>query len=460
MKPSRYLTLALLALIISLSLHKIYDPDFWMHVAAGDCMRTTHAILRANTFSFSYPQWEWLDVYWLYEIVLSWLWQWGHATAVILFRIALVLALAALVLLGFRDQRQPLSAGATAVLLFAWLLLAPRLTDRPELLSFVIFAAMLTLVRQERWWWCLPLQVIWANVHGFFCWGPAILAVAALSEWAAGNRRTAHTATFVAIAAVAASALSPFGWRNWLVPVRGAATMQAFAGRIEELASPFHPVVRATDGSGWLLIVFVTLAAVLLAPQRKIVRLFDWLAMAVSLPLAMTVRRSIPLFVLCVLPALLAVTPRIDKSAARAAVVCLCVMLAIGWQIRGREFGVGIAEDKFPQRAVEFVRQHVHQPLRLFNVGFSTGGYLTAYHLPVLIDGRLEAYPQEFTQEYLRAMEDDAVFRKIAHEQAVTHALLVTSTAKMRAFARRVASLPEWETLYTDNTAVVLERKP
>ena len=320
MKLSRYYALALLAFIVSLTLHKIYDPDFWWQLAAGDRMRATHAILRVNTFSFTHPQHDWLDVYWLYQLALSWLWQWGHAAAIVAFRLILVLTLAALVLLGFRDRRQPLSASETVVLVLAWLLLTPRLTDRPELVSFVLMAAMLTLVRRGRWWWCVPLEAIWANVHGFFCWGVIILASATASEWIAGNRRAAHTATLASLAAVAASIASPFGWRNWLELPRLAPTMRTLASSVEELVSPFHPAVRATDGTCWLLIVFLVVAATLFALNHKAVRLFDWLVMAVSLPLALTVLRGIPLFVLCALPALLAATPRVEKSAMRVAV--------------------------------------------------------------------------------------------------------------------------------------------
>jgi len=50
MKSSRYLIIALLAFIVSLTIHKIYDPDFWWQLAAGDRMRATHTVLRINTF--------------------------------------------------------------------------------------------------------------------------------------------------------------------------------------------------------------------------------------------------------------------------------------------------------------------------------------------------------------------------------------------------------------------------
>jgi hypothetical protein len=460
MKSSRYLIIALLAFIVSLTIHKIYDPDFWWQLAAGDRMRATHTVLRINTFSFTHPQHDWLDVYWLYQLALSWLWGWGQATAITAFRLFLVLALAALVLFGLRDRHKPLDAGDTVLLVLAWLLLAPRLTDRPELLSFVLLAAVLALVRGKQWWWCVPLEIIWANVHGFFCWGPIVLLLAGVCEGVAGNRRAAGTATLAAIAAFAASMASPFGWRNWLELPRLTATMRAFAGSVDEFVSPFHPVARAVDGTGWLLIIFLALATVVLWLNRRAVGLFDWLVMAASLPLAVTVRRGVPLFVLCTLPALLAVKPRIEKSGARAAAIGLCLALALGLRIRGRESGIGVAEENLPRGAVEFVQKRVRGPVRLFNAEFGSGGYLIAHGLPVFADGRLEAYPTEFVREYLSALEDEAVFRKMTHEYSATHALVVTTRPDMRAFARRVASLPEWNTLYSDDVAVVLERRP
>jgi hypothetical protein len=393
-------------------------------------------------------------------LVLSWLWQWGRVAAVTASRMVLVFALAALVFLGFRHRRQLPSASDAGVLLLAWLLLAPRLTDRPELVSFVLFAATLTLVRKKLWWWCLPLQWIWANVHGFFCLGPITLLLAAASEWISGRRRPAIEAVLASFAAAAVCVVSPFGWRNWLVLIRGTTTMQTLAGEVEELASPFHPVVRATNGSGWLLIVFIALAIVILIVNHKAVGTFDWLVMAASLPLALTVQRSIPVFVLASLPALLAVTPRIEKSLAGAAIVCLCLALAAGLRIHGREFGVGIASDQFPKQAVDFLQSHTHGPQRLFNAEFSSGGYLIERGLPVFIDGRLEAYPTEFVREYLRALDDDAAFRKMAREYAVTHALVVTTRADMRLFAQRLNLSPEWKILYADGVATVFERHP
>ena len=106
------------------------------------------------------------------------------------------------------------------------------------------------------------------------------------------------------------------------------------------------------------------------------------------------------------------------------------------------------------------MQQHIRGPLRLFNADFGTGGYLIAHGVPVFADERGEAYPTEFMREYFHAVEDDVAFGRMAQEYDVTHAFIVTSSAETRAFARRVASLPEWTTLYSDDIAVVLERRP
>ncbi|NIL98077.1 MAG: hypothetical protein GTO62_13355, partial [Planctomycetales bacterium] len=72
-------------------------------------------------------------VYWLYQVVIGCLWQWGGAPLVVWLKLALVLALATLVLFGFRPRHEPLTFAEGVILLPAWLLLSPRLTDRPEL---------------------------------------------------------------------------------------------------------------------------------------------------------------------------------------------------------------------------------------------------------------------------------------------------------------------------------------
>ena len=148
---SRILTGAFLAMAATLAWHTIYDPDFWYHLAAGERMLQSGAVLRQNFFSYTYPEQPWLDVYWLYQLALGWLWSWGQAAAVVGFKALLNLGLAGLVVWGLRDRERLLGPVEAMVLLLGWLVMLPRLTDRPELVSYVLLAAMLVLLRRRSW---------------------------------------------------------------------------------------------------------------------------------------------------------------------------------------------------------------------------------------------------------------------------------------------------------------------
>ncbi len=465
---------AFLLLVASLAAHRIYDPDVWMHLAAGDHILATKEVIRTNLFSFTHPDHPWLDVYWLYQVALSLLWRSGGAMAVVLFKLALSLGLATLVLLGFRERRQPLSAGETVVLLLGWLLMTPRLTDRPELVSFVLMAATIALLRAQRWWWCVPLQIVWANLQGYFYWGPLLLGLFAVSELVGGNRRAALSSTAAMLGALLASIVSPFGWKNLMLGREFFATWRAFHSEIEELASPFHPSVWGTDGASQLLVVFLIVATVLCVASRKKLSPFHWMALAASLPSALLSRRAVPVFVLCSLPGLLSAIQGLqlaNGTRLRAVLSVLMLALAVDFAAgkgalmrfsgTGREFGFGVMERSLPVRAAAFVRAELDGSARLLNAQFHTGGYLiwaTQRRVPVFVDGRLEAYPREFIQRYFRMFEDDQIFGELVQKFRVTHLFIAEESVETQSFSKRIAASPGWRRVYADGQVTVYAR--
>jgi hypothetical protein len=474
MKSSRYPIIALFVFITSLALHKIYDPDFWYHLAQGDRIVKTGAVLRQNFFSFTYPDRPYTDLYWLYDVALSWLWNRGAAAAVVGFRVAMNIALAALVLCGLRDCRRPLGTVEATVLMIGWLLMLPRLTDRPELISFVLLAAMLTLWYRHRGWWCVPLQALWANVHGFFIFGPMLAGGWAVSEWLRGQRRAAGSAAIVMLACVAASAISPFGWRNLWAAKSLFASSPQFNRQIEESVSPFHPLVWSSDGSGLLLIVFLITAALLLARGWRTMLPFDWMAMVATVPLALAMRRGVPVLVLCSLPGLLrcaAAIPEPRTRWLRTALLTLMLAVAADFAIGthrllrsrggGRTFGWGVARQWLPEGAAAFVREHVGANARLLNAPFHAGNYLIwawQGQPGVFVDGRAEAYPAEFWGDALVVLSDEATFGRLVQQFDISHLLIGLDNSEGRAFVQRMATNVVWRQVYADRTAVVFER--
>lgn len=457
MKRSRLLELGLITLVVALAIHRIYDPDFWLHLAAGRWSLVRQAIPRSNTFSFTYPDYPWLDVYWLYQIVVASIWQWFDAAGVVALRVALCLALFGLVLVASRTK---LTNGAAACVVVGWLLLAPRLTDRPELVSYVLLAGMLVAITRQQWWWCLPIQIVWANVQGLFLLGPLLVALAGIAAWWRGQRETATRAGLVAVLLVGCCAVSPFGIANVTLFRDFFRTLQSSEMQVEELVSPFHPLVRAVDGTGWLLIVYAILVAVVFVRKARQVEGCYWLWSAVSLPMALMVRRAIPVFVLCSLPGLIAMAPKLESKFIRTIIVCLCILLAAGLRIKGQTQGGSLNLARFPASAVEHLQAELSEEPRVWNTDFSTGGYLIAQNISPAIDGRLEAYPEDFLRAYFRSATDAALRDSLLAEFGVTHVLVSSAGADSDRWLSQMRAATGWALVHEDPTASLFRRTP
>lgn len=458
-------------LVTVLALHRIYDPDLWLHLAAGEHITRTGTIPRENLFSLTHPHQPWLDVYWLYQVGLVTLWNLAGSAGVMLLRVSLSLGLAAIVALGFRDRHQPLTGVGTAVLLLAWLVITPRLTDRPELLSYVLLGGLLVLIRARRWWWWLPLQVIWANVQGLFYLGPVLLALAAICERLEGRSSSARSAGWAALAAGLACAVSPFGWRNLTLAADFLHTVRALGDTVEELASPFHPAVWSASGNSQLFVIWLAVVALVIGRGRKLPPRFDCIILLSSVIFACLAQRAIPVAVLCALPVVLAngwSLPARTETCLRWGTIALMMVVAGGFVAGARPlrpsariervFGIGPLAARFPEQAAA----HLPEQARVGNAHFHTGGFLlwmAQGRRPVLIDGRLEAYPREFVTEYDHSLRDPDRYRQFAKRHNLTHTFVAKDSAAMIQFAERLAAAPGWQRVYADDLAEVFEHQ-
>ncbi len=439
----RWFAVIFVAVAGGLAAHRIYDPDFWLHLAAGQFLWETGAVPARNLFSFTHPEHPWVNVYWLYQLLVAGAWRWGQEPAAVAVKVAGVAGLAAVVMLGYRDRREPVGLFTASALVLGWLVMLPRLTDRPEVFSFLCLAAMISLGRAGRWGWCVGVQVVWANVQGYFVWGPIVLLLAA-----AGGRAPWRWAAAV----TAASLASPFGWRNWQLVADFGQTMRTFGAQIQELASPFHPLVWAQSGSSWLFMVWVTAVGLALRAGWTRVGRWEWMLAAAGLVPSFFAQRAAPVFVLCAWPAVLAGVRAVERPGSRWAWLAVALVpVAAGVAPRP------VATER-PAAAVAFLPAGA----RVLNVDFHTGGYVLAARnrqVPVFIDGRLEAYPPEFIRRYFDAQTDPGAVGALAAEFGATHVLVVKDRAATRALCARLAGSPQWERVFADAAAEVFVRR-
>ena len=250
--------------------------DLAYQVRAGNEILATGAIPRMDTWTFTVAGTPWLDQQWLAQVALALGFNLGGWELLAVLRAAVIAATLGLVIAtGIARGASPRTAAVLALVAFA--LAAPALALRPQLFGLLLFAVLLWLVasraRHPRAYLLAPLVVaLWANVHGSFVLGPALLAYAWLSDVVA--RRPARRTLWILVAGTAATLLNPFLAGVWPYAA-GIGANPAIAGQVSEwqrtalLAMP-----------GILFYPSVVVTAVLLVRHRSRVPLPDWILAA------------------------------------------------------------------------------------------------------------------------------------------------------------------------------------
>jgi hypothetical protein len=384
--------------------------------------------------------------------------------------------------------RCPAPAAALALLLAA-LTAWPRLSERPETLSFVLLAAALAVLLREdlgrRAYLLVPLQVLWANVHSSFLMGlllPWPFVIDAVARRWRGTTALPDTAgraavrrlLLVALLLWPASALTPDGLRLLLYPIhlarmptvalideaRGLGTiLQVCAGCLEE-------------GIAFLVLAAGTTAACALqARAGRGVGPGTWLLVAGAAAAPFAVYRLLPYAGLILAAVALrglgvlasatpaGATPRGRPILAAWAAVLLLAFTAFhavaGWRF---PFGLGVAPATFPEGAARFIlRAGARGPL--YN-SLEFGSYLLWALYPhhrvfvhpaiwdSLSDDRLVA-------RFLRSGRDPAAFDALAREYRI-ELLVLPNRHPSWGF---VAADPRWALVYWDEVASVYARR-
>ena len=184
--PPVWVWAAIVGLAALAAFHRSDDPDYWFHLAAGRSI-SQHGLPSQETWSQgAHGQSPWLSE-WLFDVALYQIHRVGGDLGVALWRAAWAAAAMALAIrLAFL-----LDAATWALALLVPLLLAVTregFEPRPEQLfiAFVLFAAVRfeeARRGRDRTRWLVPAQILWANIHRGWAFGPLIAWVYAATAW-------------------------------------------------------------------------------------------------------------------------------------------------------------------------------------------------------------------------------------------------------------------------------------
>jgi hypothetical protein len=217
---------ALFALIAILVTHTAADADLWGHLRFGTDLLSTHRLAERDPYSFTADR-PWINHEWLAELTTAALYALGGAVGLNLLKLSVI---AVIGLLVWSTARAGGGTRFSSGLLTAFALLTTYTRTqvlRPQLFSVLFFAVLLfTLIRAERGHraplWLLPLLFcLWANAHGGWIVGLAVLAVwaafDAIDPYRGGASLSGERlrAPAILLASGAATLVNPYGIGLW-----------------------------------------------------------------------------------------------------------------------------------------------------------------------------------------------------------------------------------------------------
>lgn len=267
--------------------------DLAYQLRAGAAILAGNGIPTADTWTFTMAGAPWHDQQWLAQVFLAAVFSVGGWGGLAVLRAALVALAFGLLLAAVRTRAPGLGARTTALFVIAaFIVAAPALALRPQLIAIVLFAATLLVLAARRTpprrLWLIPvLAAIWANVHGSFPLAILLTGLAWLEDLAVGWPHLDLTprrqlVLVAAVAAAVATLVNPTGSGVWSYALT-VATNSTITTRVSEWRPP-----SPTTPSGFLFfasLISVTVFVAVAFARREVGR---WRP---SWPVAMLIAR-------------------------------------------------------------------------------------------------------------------------------------------------------------------------
>ena len=474
---SLFIAVALLLVFILLTRTPI-DADQWWHLRSGEEMVTQGQILLKDIFSYTRYGADWVNAFWLSDILLY-----------LTFKTGSYFALAGFVsfmgVTTFYLAQKQISAPAflkALLIILAALTAAPIWTPRPQLFSFFLLALLdywlfsLKNKFDKSYWLLIPLFALWANLHGGYIWGILLLIAFLVGEtfenWFGDAKKALPFPVLkklflFTILAFFAVLLNPNTFELWRLPFH---TLDVSLS-IQEWHSPdfhqisFHPML-------WMLFLLIFSLG---ASSRKLSysNLFKVLGFSY---LTFISQRNVAPFAIILFPILgnqlsflwdEDLAPRVFQLARHektdsapqqlplkltrllnGILISLILLAALGnLYLLTRP---AMVDKNYPVAALQWIKENQPEGA-LFN-SYNWGGYLiwNLREYPVFIDGRADLYGEELIGQWKQVTAGGEAAQQILDEWNVHLILLEPSWRVIDELSQH-----GWELLYEDEMSVV-----
>jgi tetratricopeptide (TPR) repeat protein len=508
--PWFYGLLSCFLLLTLLACRLIADYDLGFHLKGGQWIVENRAFPAKDTFTYTVNGRDYIDLHWLYQVLLYGLYLFGGYSLLSIANIVLIILAFLIVFKRMCLTGAPL--WICVVLLAAALLASEiRFQTRPEVLSWVYLGLTLWVLdermnRRKNLLFLLPLiHLAWVNTQGLFAVGWIVMVFYLVSGFFHADNLDKGLLKYSGLAA-AVCLLNPYFLKGAAFPFTLLATIGTsndFKRAIGEFQSPwimddmffFVPVWSYGAYKGFCVLLLLLLAATF--RKRK---LHEFLLAGSFFYLSAVSLRNIPLFMLACAPLAAACwkdlewgwLEEIKKRLSRrredakknlsvekenkkvfssemfrplAAWIFTALMLGLSLRAltnayyisdrRYDRFGLGLDVEQQPIRAAEFLVQNRLDGKILNHL--NCGGWLD-WKAPqkTFIDGRLEVIGAELFKE----LNDSS---KPGGLQALTAKykpdILFFNPDSAISWILELQKMPEWRPAYLDESTVIYLKK-
>jgi hypothetical protein len=439
----------------------LWDGDTLWHVRTGEWMWAHHQVVQADPFSFTVPGRRWVNLEWLSELLMAPIYGAGGWSAIDLLCAACMGALT-WVLASELSRKLPMFSWA-AVIFLALCCTTQSWLARPHLLALPILALWTVQLMRAREahkappLWLVPVMTLWANLHGSYLLGLALIgpfALEALVEPGANRIKVIRDWGLFGVLSLAAAMITPHGLDGLIYTLR-LITMTSNSDIVEWQSSNF---------SHWGPLETTLLVALFVLLYRGVKMPIIRLVMLLGL-LHMTLLETRQQMVLAVVGVLLLAEPisqtlagadpviRLPRmsSAVRAGALAAILAIACAGAAIRMAIPAHLTEGPTaPITAFAHVPASLRQQPVLNEYGF--GGYLIFNHVRPFIDGRADMYGDDFIQPYMKIKKRNPAQLKAL---IARYGVRWTIWGAEDPVVADMDALPGWKRIYADKTAVV-----
>lgn len=438
------------------------DQDLGRHIKLGEIITQTHQVPKVNLFSYTNPNFPFINTHWLFGVLAYFFSQTVGLQALLVLKIVIILTSVWLISKIIPKEKSVLLLPVGFIFLHV---LRERAELRPEIFSFLFTALTIYILeKRNRLTFLLPLiQLIWINTHIYFFIGLLLQTIYLTAK------RTKLLAIILGLS-IAISAINPNGLNGLVYPLNvnanyGYTIVENQTMFLLESINFKDPNFLFVKLSAFLII----LSSAVAFASRKF-ELKNILLATVGLGLAFLNVRSFPYLVFISLPSVLANFPTFQFRGFIKALTFITIPFLIleayfylnGYYYRFNDQPVkpGLEFRESGKEALDFlISKDLPQPI--FN-NFDIGSYILYRSYPkyrVFVDGRPEAYPtQFFTGVYIPSQSDYKNFKEV--EKIYGFKTIIFShtdqTPWARTFLQNVLKDETWKLIYIDDFMLVL----